>query len=238
MSQNSQYETYEDEIELKTLITTLWDFKAFIIRVTVMFGLLALVFSGASYLLANPVTTYEAQSVVGVNVDGSVPRQKQAYLSVLSSQASIDAAMNNLELTHPFSHQDVVISEVKDTDLVRITVKYPNANDAQVITDAIVNQSIMVANDVLNGVSVGSREMATLTGNTTTSKPTPNVVLNVVIALVLGGMVSVFVVFFMEYLMNKIKTVEDIEKGLKVEVLTTLVNTQPKKKQGWWPWKQ
>lgn len=232
-----QYDRVDDEIELKTLFLMLWDFKGFILRVTLLFGVIALLFSGISYVLANPVITHEAVSTVGIGVDNSVPRQKQAYLSVLSSEASINAAITNLELTHDFSYEDVIIEEVEDTNSIKVLVHYENANDALVITDAIVNQSILVANDVLTGVRVTAREMAALTGNTTSSKELPNVVLNTVIALVLGAMISVFMVFFMEYLLGKVKTKEDIEKSVQIEVLATLSNTVEKKKQGWWPWK-
>ena len=48
-------------------------------------------------------------------------------------------------------------------------------------------------------------------------KPRP--ALNIAIAGVLGMMVSIFVVFLLEYLDNTIKTPEDIEKHLGLSVI-------------------
>ncbi len=227
---------YEDEIDLKTLITTLWDFRSFITRITLLFGVMALLISGAIHFLSNPIISYEAKTVVELTLDGPYQHQKQAYVSLLNSPTTLNRAKKEVEVEN-ISISDIKVTEVGDTNIVEVVVLYQNSERAKDIANAIVNQSIIVANDVLSGVRVTAREMASLTGNTTSSKELPNVVFNTVIALVLGGMISVFMVFFMEYLLGKVKTIDDIEKGLNVEVLTILPNTQPIKKQGWWPWK-
>ena len=47
----------------------------------------------------------------------------------------------------------------------------------------------------------------------------PNKVMNVLIAFVLGTMIGLFIVFLLEYLDNKIKTTQDIEKHLGLSVI-------------------
>ena len=47
----------------------------------------------------------------------------------------------------------------------------------------------------------------------------PNKLMNVAIATVLGLMISLFVVFLLEYMDNKIKKPEDIEKHLGLPIL-------------------
>ncbi len=227
---------YEDEIELKTLITTLWDFRSFITRITLLFGVMALLISGAIHFLSNPIISYEAKTVVELTMDGPYQHQKQAYVSLLNSSTTLNRAKKEVEVEN-ISISDIKVTEVGDTNIVEVVVLYQNSERAKDIANAIVNQSIIVSNDSLKGVKVSSREMASLTGNTTSSKELPNVVLNTVIALVLGGMTSVFMVFFMEYLLGKVKTKDDIERSVHIEVLTSLPNTVDEGKQGWWPWK-
>ena len=52
----------------------------------------------------------------------------------------------------------------------------------------------------------------------------PNKVMNVLIAFVLGTMIGLFVVFLIEYLDNKMKTPQDIEKHLGLSVIGVIPN--------------
>ena len=52
----------------------------------------------------------------------------------------------------------------------------------------------------------------------------PNKMMNMAIAAVLGAMIGLFVVFLIEYLDNKLKTPQDIEKHLGLSVLGVVPN--------------
>lgn len=236
MSQIMDNQVYEDEIDLKTLIKTLWSFRVFIIRITLVFGLLGLLFSGVSYVLSDAKTMYTAEAIVEINTDGSAKLQREAYISLLTSQINVTNAIKDLELTQEFNSQDITVTEQESKRFINVMVSYPNLEQVTTIADAIVSQSIIQGNNVLKGVLVSTKERSEVINQATATKEAPNFILNIVIALVLGGMFSVFIVFFMEYLTNKVKTVEDVEHGLSIEVLATLPNMQEENKKEWWPW--
>ena len=54
----------------------------------------------------------------------------------------------------------------------------------------------------------------------------PNKMMNVAVAAVLGMMIGLFIVFLIEYLDNKIKTPQDIEKHLGLPVLGVIPNEE------------
>ena len=47
----------------------------------------------------------------------------------------------------------------------------------------------------------------------------PNKIMNILVAAVLGMMIGLFIVFFIEYLDDKLKTTQDIETHLGIPVL-------------------
>ena len=57
----------------------------------------------------------------------------------------------------------------------------------------------------------------------------PNKVMNIAIAGVLGVMIGLFVIFLLEYLDNKIKTPQDIEKHLGLPLLGVIPDEFSKK---------
>ncbi|MDO7204752.1 GNVR domain-containing protein [Paraclostridium bifermentans] len=60
----------------------------------------------------------------------------------------------------------------------------------------------------------------------------PNKVMNIAIAAVLGIMISLFVIFLLEYLDNKIKVPQDIEKHLGLPLLGVIPHENKGKKGG------
>ncbi|MBS3975467.1 MAG: lipopolysaccharide biosynthesis protein [Syntrophomonadaceae bacterium] len=93
---------------------------------------------------------------------------------------------------------------------------------------------------VIRSINIGDASLMVVAGAVTPTDPVkPRKMLNVAIAFLLGLMVSVFLVFLLEFLDNTIKTPADIERHLAVPVLGSIPFHEPRDsvsgvgKKGW-----
>lgn len=109
----------------------------------------------------------------------------------------------------------VGVTPVKDTEIMRITVSDTDPALAVRIADTTADVFMEEVSRIMNvdNVQIIDRaEMPVLPVK-------PNKMMNVAIAGVLGAMLGIFIAFMIEYLDNTIKTPEDIEKNLGIQVI-------------------
>ncbi|MGP4060965.1 YveK family protein [Halobacillus sp. H74] len=141
------------------------------------------------------------------------------YNVIIQSPRILDAVVEELELnmTSGDLSNKLQVANAEQSQVVNVTVTDPDPQRAAEIANTTVNvfkeeipQLMSVDNvNVLSSANVGSNP----------SPVSPNTVLNIAIALVVGLMVGVGIAFLLEYLDNTIKSETDIEESLGMPVL-------------------
>jgi Capsular polysaccharide biosynthesis protein len=124
----------------------------------------------------------------------------------------------NLDLSYEQYKEKVNVSLVKDTELIQIIVKDNDPSVARIITDETANVFMDKVQEIMKVDNVHVIDKAEIP----TEPVSPNVILNIAIAAVLGLMIGVFLSFLLEFLDNTIKTPEDVEKYLNLPVLGSI----------------
>ena len=195
---------------------------------------IAAVVSGAiSFFVLKPV--YEAKSTLIVNADKQAETQivtgdqitvtqklAVTYGEIIKSRAVLDDVIKNLKLetTYESLSGQITVSPVKDTQIISISVQDTNPQKARDIANEIPKVFEKEAKRITKANDVQVIDKAILPKNPIK----PNKVMNVLIAFVLGTMIGLFVVFLIEYLDNKMKTPQDIEKHLGLSVIGVIPN--------------
>ena len=221
---------------LKSLLLILWEYKYFILRNTIIIVLISFAISQGMYRTSKPTLYYEVKTTMAVKVDKKHNDQKLAYLSLLDSRSAAVNVASKVGVNKDIANSINVYVDQSTGD-IGLTLYYQNISQAIEFADELVNQSIIITNDILDGVMVSSRRLATATGNIISSKRVPNIKKDLLTAAVLGLAVMVFLTYFMEFLFDKIKFEETIEEDLGVELLAVMPNLSKRKRLGWWPWK-
>jgi capsular polysaccharide biosynthesis protein len=121
----------------------------------------------------------------------------------------------NLPITNEMLDRKISVVPVKDTEILAITVEDTNPEQAAQIANAMANQFSKAVIDIKKVDSVSIVDKAIAPKNPIK----PKKILNVLIAFVVGLMVSVGLTFLLEYLDNTIKTTRDAECILGLPVL-------------------
>ena len=195
---------------------------------------IAAVVSGAiSFFVLKPV--YEAKSTLIVNADKQAETQivtgdqitvtqklAVTYGEIIKSRSVLDDVIKNLKLetTYESLSGQIAVSPVNDTQIISISVQDTNPQRARDIANEIPKVFEKEVKRITKANDVQVIDKAILPKDAIK----PNKMMNVAIAAVLGMMIGLFVVFLIEYLDNKIKTPQDIEKHLGLSVIGVIPN--------------
>ena len=187
----------------------------------ISFFMLKPVYEAKSTLIVNTEKNEETQMITG---DQFNVTQKLAvtYGEIIKSRAVLEDVIKNLKLDNEYEDlvNKVTVSPVKDTQIISISVQDTNKQKARDIANEIPKVFEKEAKRITKANDVQVIDKATLPKNPIK----PNKVMNVLIAFVLGTMIGLFVVFLIEYLDNKMKTPQDIEKHLGLSVNGVIPN--------------
>lgn len=180
-----------------------------------------------SFFVLSPV--YEAKTTLIVNTDQKnddtitgdefnvTQRLAVTYGEIIKSRTVLEPVIEKLGLD--ISYEDlskmVTVSPVKDTQIINISVQDTNPLKAKDIANSIPEVFTKEVKRITkaNSVEVIDKAVEPL------SPIKPNKLMNVLIAFVLGIMIGLFVVFLIEYMDNKMKTPQDVEKHLDLPIL-------------------
>lgn len=138
------------------------------------------------------------------------------YGEIIKSRTVITSTINKLKLdmTYEELSETVSVTNVPDTQIIKISVQNKNPNIA-----------VKICNTIPEIFSAEVKRVVKASGTEVIDKATvpedaikPNKKMNVIIAMVLGAMVSIFVIFLFESLNTKIKEPKDIEEKLGLPV--------------------
>lgn len=193
----------------------------------------ALISGVISFFMLNPV--YEAKSTLIVNADKQAETQivtgdqitvtqklAVTYGEIIKSRIVLDDVIKNLKLetTYESLSGQITVSPVNDTQIISISVQDTNPQKARDIANEIPKVFKKEAKRITKANDIQVIDKAILPQNPIK----PNKMMNMAIAAVLGAMIGLFVVFLIEYLDNKLKTPQDIEKHLGLSVLGVVPN--------------
>ena len=195
----------------------------------ISFFILSPVYEANTTLIVNAEQGKETDALTGDQLNVT-QKLTVTYGEIIKSRSVIDEVIKKLDLDK--SYEEVVksinISPVKDTQIISITVQDTNAKRAKDIANTIPTIFTKEVKRITKANSVEVIDKAI----TPESPVKPNKVMNIAIAAVLGVMIGLFIVFILEYMDNKIKTPQDIEKHLGLPVIGVIPNENMIKKGG------
>lgn len=181
-----------------------------------------------SFFIAKPV--YQAETTLIVKTEKAEGSQTLSgdqvnvsqklavtYGEVIKSRTVLENVIKNLNLKETYGELSgkISVSTVSDTQIIKISVKDTNnANAAKIaneIPKVFTKEAIRIAD--ANGVEVIDKAKIPI------DPVAPNKKMNIAIAGVLGIMVGVFSIFMIEFLDNKMRNPQDIEKELGLTLL-------------------
>ena len=138
------------------------------------------------------------------------------YGEIIKSRAVITPTIEKLDLNMTYEElaSAVSVTNVSDTQIIKISVQHENPKVAIKICNTIPSIFSEEVQRIVKASGVEVIDKAILP----TNPIKPNKKMNVLIAMVLGVMVSVFIIFLIEALNTKIKEPRDIEEKLGIPV--------------------
>ena len=181
-----------------------------------------------SFFIAKPVYQAETTLIVktekteGTNSlsnDQVMVSQKLAltYGEIIKSRKVLDEVIKNLDLKESNGSlaSKISVSTVTDTQIIKVSVQDTDNDNAAKIANEIptvfTEEAIRIAD--ANGVEVIDKAQVPI------NPVAPNKKMNILIASVLGIMVGLFSIFLMEFLNNKMRTPQDIDRTLGLPLL-------------------
>lgn len=161
----------------------------------------------------------EESSLEGYNTNDIQMYQKllQTYAETIKTNEVIQAAINNTnaDLSVKDVKDSLTVTPIADTQILQIKYKNNDPEVAKSILENITNEFVILSKELVPNGNVRVIEAVQLPENPVA----PNKKMNIAIAFLLGLMVSVGLVFLLEYLDNTFKTKENLERELNIPVL-------------------
>lgn len=218
-------ETQEQTIDLRDIINIIRKRLGLILFSTFVVLVLGSIYT---FLIATPVYTATTQLVVKLpNSDNSSAYAGQVagniqmantINQVIVSQVILDKVQSNLNLPSNAFQKQVTATNLTNSQVITLTVKYSNPYVAQKIADETANIFSMEAANLLNVTNVNILSKAKAQTTPISPKPKLYLAISVIAGLVLGLAIALL----KELFDNKINKEEDIETlGLTVLGVTT-----------------
>ncbi|PKH10208.1 MULTISPECIES: YveK family protein [Planomicrobium] len=216
----------EETISLQDLFKTIRKRFGLIILLT----LLAIIIAGVvSYFLLTPV--YETSTEILVNQNpaetGQLINQNiqtdlqliNTYSGIIKSPAILDQVVEELDLDMNSDQLDnnITVSNADQSQIINIAVQDEDPARAVDIANTTVDVFETDIQDLMNVDNVSVLSPAVLKENPEPVSPNP--LLNMAIAAVVGLMLGVGIAFLLEYLDTTIKNEQDIEEFLGIPVI-------------------
>lgn len=182
----------------------------------VSFYVLKPVYEANTTLIVNKEVENETTQMTTSDDLNFVQKLALTYGEIIKSRSVITSTIDklNLDMTYEDLSEAVSITNVENTQIIKISVKNENPRVAATICNTIPE---IFSTEVQRIVKASGTEVIDKAAEP--EEPIkPNKKMNILIATVLGAMVSVFVIFLRESLNTKIKEPKDIEEKLGLPV--------------------
>ena len=219
------------EVDLLSLLKTLWRRKFLLLLSALVMAVLAL---GYSLFLARPV--YESTTRIYVvnrqqaETNALTNQDLQAgtylvkdYKEIILSQDVLAHVIADLKLALTTTElaSKVVVSVPTDTRIVSITVKGSDGEEASRVANSLRQAAAAKIIEVTKVSDVTTLEEAPVPKNPSS----PNVKRNVLVGFLAGGVLMVLVIFVIEVLDDRVKKPEDVEEVMGMTLLGIVPDT-------------
>ena len=198
--------------------------------------LTATIISGViSFFVIDPV--YEASTKVFIGKEESddaaynssdinmYQQLLQTYAQAIKTKDLVNRAISELsydELEASSVVDALTVNPISSTQILEIKYKSKDAEEAKDVLKGITDEFIVTAKELVPNGNVRVIEEVELPQNPVS----PNKKMNIAIAFLVGLMVSVGLVFLLEYLDNTYKNKEQLEKDLGIPVLGAIPDVE------------
>lgn len=227
----AEVKDFEIEIDLK-------DIFFFLLKKIWVIILVALMALGVGYAVSKYILTPKFEAVSQVYIMNKNNTQEgisiadmqtgaqltNDYREIIRSRPVLENVKNNLNLTDSIAQLREMISVdiPTGTRILRIVVLHPNPATSMNIANQLQIEASSQIATVMSDVEVSEVEEAAFP-----SEPaSPNIMINSIIAAVLGAALAVGILVLVYMLDDTIKTPEDVEKYLNISVLGAVPDKQ------------
>ncbi|MDD2235035.1 MAG: Wzz/FepE/Etk N-terminal domain-containing protein [Desulfitobacteriaceae bacterium] len=234
MEEEIDLRRYWEVLKKRWLLIVVLPLVAAIISGVVSFYFLKPVYQASATLIvgqkvSDSSETLTAERMLNYNMLMANQLLARTYETIAKSRTVEQKVLQELELPLTIAELDSLISinQIKNTEVLKISVNNKDPEMAALIANTLVEQFSKTVMQIKKIDSVGILDKAV----TPTSPIKPKKKLNVLIAFVIGLMTSVGLVFLLEYMDNTVKTSKDVEDLLGIPVLGLIPVHQTVKKQ-------
>lgn len=190
---------------------------AVIIAAIISFFMLTPMYQATTQILVNQQNT-QAQQVTTSEIQTNL-QLINTYSEIIKSPAILDIVIEqlDLELTAAQLSGKIAVSNANNSQIVSVSVEDANHSVATDIVNTIANVFQQEVTELMNVDNVNILSPAMHSDNP--APVSPNKMLNMAIAAVLGLMIGVGIAFLLEYLDTTVKTEKDIEDLLGLPVI-------------------
>lgn len=187
-----------------------------IISGLISFFVLTPVYEANTSLIVNKEVENEMTQMSTSDDLNFVQKLAVTYGEIIKSRTVITSTISklNLDMTYEELLESISVTNVDSTQIIKISVKNTSPIVAAKICNTIPEIFSTEAQRVVKASGVEVIDKATIPENPVK----PNKKMNIAIAMVLGVMVSVFLIFLKEALNTKVKEPKDIEEKLGIPV--------------------
>lgn len=236
---NQEIQDDEVTIDLMELFSALWAKKTIIILSAILMALVA--FVGTKIFVTPKYTSVTKLFVMTKNDDNSANATytdlqsgsmlTKDYMELVKSRPVLEKTISKLNLKmEPEDLEKMITTETPaDTRIMSISVECESPKEAKQIADTLRKAVSVQIKEIMNADSVNTVEEA----NLPIKASSPNVGKNMLLGAFLGLIVSIGIVILVFVLDDTIKTPDDVEKYLGMNVLTSIPiqegSSKPKK---------
>jgi len=238
---NQQEMLVEEGITLAELVRIVWNNIILIMLVTIWVTVIGIIYT---FVIVSP--KYTAETAIMVQVDPDTQTSEQSAISVANALMTtykefvvtdliLDSVMADVDNIGSMStaalKNSISISSTSGAYMIYIKVEHESPELAQAIANQIVENSIEIADDLENGfLFLQNKLKLVYPAKLPVTPSSPNKVLNVIISFILGGILSLGIIFVKELFNNKFQNKEELEKYLNVRVIATVPGTVKERK--------
>lgn len=225
---NQEIQDDEVTIDLMELFSTLWAKKTIIILSVVFMALVA--FVGTKMFVTPKYTSVTKLFVMTKNDDTSASATytdlqtgsmlTKDYMELVKSRPVLEKTISKLKLdVTPEELAEMITTETPtDTRIMSISVTDDDPKEAKQIADTLRKAVSVQITEIMSADSVNTVEE----GNLPTSPSSPNVKKNMMLGALLGLVISMGLIVLISILDDTVKTPDDVEKYLGLNVLTSI----------------
>ena len=219
------FQIIKKRVWIIVLITTI----AMLVSGIISFFVLSPIYQTKTTLIVNSDKAPGTNVVTGDQISVS---QKLAvtYGEIIKSKVVLDEVAKELKIKGGYSEieKKLSVSPVTDTQILEVSVQDHNPKRAADIANAIPKAFTKEVKRITKANNVEVIDKAIVPK----IPVKPNKIMNIAIAGVLGVMISLFVIFLLEYMDNKIKSPQDIQKHLGLPLLGVVPDEYKGKRGG------